>query len=377
MQFRDLKKQYQVLKQDMGAARTDPAASAAFIMGKPVKELEAELAAYVGVKHCVSCANGTDALTLALKTWGIGKGDAVFVPDFTFFSSAEVVSLEGATPVFVDVDKDTFNLDAADLEEKIGETVAKGELTPKVIITVDLFGLPADYPRIRKIADTYRLLILEDGAQGFGGEISGKKACGFGDISTTSFFPAKPLGCYGDGGAVFTDNDEWAALLDSYRVHGKGQFKYDNVRIGMNSRLDTLQAAVLKIKLKAFREYEVADINRAAARYTEKLQGKVKTPVVPEGYYSSWAQYTIRLDSKEQRDALQAVLKEQGIPTMVYYPTPMHDQTAYKNLKVPVGSCPVAEQLCHTVLSLPIHPYISEEDIDSVCEGILTFIAKK
>ena len=377
MQFRDLKKQYQVLKQDMDAALTDTAASAAFIMGKPVKELEAELAAYVGVKHCVSCANGTDALTLALKTWGIGKGDAVFVPDFTFFSSAEVVSLEGATPVFVDVDKDTFNLDAADLEEKIGETVAKGELTPKVIITVDLFGLPADYPRIRKIADTYRLLILEDGAQGFGGEISGKKACGFGDISTTSFFPAKPLGCYGDGGAVFTDNDEWAVLLDSYRVHGKGQFKYDNVRIGMNSRLDTLQAAVLKVKLKAFREYEVADINRAAARYTEKLQGKVKTPVVPEGYYSSWAQYTIRLDSKEQRDALQAVLKEQGIPTMVYYPTPMHDQTAYKNLKVPAGSCPVAEQLCHTVLSLPIHPYISEEDIDSVCEGILTFIAKK
>lgn len=377
MQFRDLKKQYQVLKQDMDAALTDTAASAAFIMGKPVKELEAELAAYVGVKHCVSCANGTDALTLALKTWGIGKGDAVFVPDFTFFSSAEVVSLEGATPVFVDVDKDTFNLDAADLEEKIGETVAKGELTPKVIITVDLFGLPADYPRIRKIADTYRLLILEDGAQGFGGEISGKRACGFGDISTTSFFPAKPLGCYGDGGAVFTDNDEWAALLDSYRVHGKGQFKYDNVRIGMNSRLDTLQAAVLKVKLKAFREYEVADINRAAARYTEKLQGKVKTPVVPEGYYSSWAQYTIRLDSKEQRDALQAVLKEQGIPTMVYYPTPMHDQTAYKNLKVPVGSCPVAEQLCHTVLSLPIHPYISEEDIDSVCEGILTFITKK
>ena len=377
MQFRDLKKQYQVLKQDMDAALTDTAASAAFIMGKPVKELEAELAAYVGVKHCVSCANGTDALTLALKTWGIGKGDAVFVPDFTFFSSAEVVSLEGAIPVFVDVDKDTFNLDAADLEEKIGETVAKGELTPKVIITVDLFGLPADYPRIRKIADTYRLLILEDGAQGFGGEISGKKACGFGDISTTSFFPAKPLGCYGDGGAVFTDNDEWAVLLDSYRVHGKGQFKYDNVRIGMNSRLDTLQAAVLKIKLKAFREYEVADINRAAARYTEKLQGKVKTPVVPEGYYSRWAQYTIRLDSKEQRDALQAVLKEQGIPTMVYYPTPMHDQTAYKNLKVPVGSCPVAEQLCHTVLSLPIHPYISEEDIDSVCEGILTFITKK
>lgn len=225
---------------------------------------------------------------LPSKRGGIGKGDAVFVPDFTFFSSAEVVSLEGATPVFVDVDKDTFNLDAADLEEKIGETVAKGELTPKVIITVDLFGLPADYPRIRKIADTYRLLILEDGAQGFGGEISGKKACGFGDISTTSFFPAKPLGCYGDGGAVFTDNDEWAALLDSYRVHGKGQFKYDNVRIGMNSRLDTLQAAVLKIKLKAFREYEVADINRQppdirkSCRVKSKLRSFPKA-IIPAG----------------------------------------------------------------------------------------------
>ena len=377
MQFRDLKKQYQVLKWDIDAAMVDVAASSAFIMGKPVKELENELAEYVGVKYCISCGNGTDALTLALKVWNIGAGDAVFVPDFTFFSSAEVISLEGATPVFVDVDRDTFNMDASDLERKIACTVEEGRLTPKVIVTVDLFGLPANYPAIRKIADAHRLFILEDGAQGFGGMIGNKRACSFGDISTTSFFPAKPLGCYGDGGAVFTDNDEWAVLLDSYRVHGKGQFKYDNVRIGMNSRLDTLQAAVLKIKLKAFREYEVADINRAAARYTEKMQGKVKTPVVPEGYYSSWAQYTIRLDSKEQRDALQAVLKEQGIPTMVYYPTPMHDQTAYKNLKVPVGSCPVAEQLCHTVLSLPLHPYISEEDIDSVCEGILTFIAKK
>lgn len=370
MQFRDLKKQYQVLKPEIDAAMIEVASSAAFIMGKPVKELEAELAGYVGVKHCVSCANGTDALTLALKVWGIGAGDAVFVPDFTFFSSAEVISLEGATPVFVDVDKDTFNIDPADLEQKIEITLAEGKLIPKVIITVDLFGLPANYPAIRKIADAHQLYILEDGAQGFGGAIDGRRACSFGDISTTSFFPAKPLGCYGDGGAVFTDNDEWAVLLDSFRVHGKGMFKYDNVRIGMNSRLDTLQAAILKIKFRAFSEYELTDINRAAARYTEQLQNRVKTPVIPEGYYSAWAQYTIQLGSKEERDALQARLKEQGIPTMVYYPTPMHGQTAYKALNASIHCCPVTQQLCDTVLSLPIHPYISEEDIDTVCKLI-------
>lgn len=370
MQFRDLKKQYQVLKPEIDAAMIEVASSAAFIMGKPVKELEAKLAEYVGVKYCVSCANGTDALTLALKVWGVGAGDAVFVPDFTFFSSAEIISLEGATPIFVDVDKNTFNMDPADLEQKIEITLAEGKLIPKVIITVDLFGLPANYPVIRKIADTYQLFILEDGAQGFGGMINGRRACSFGDISTTSFFPAKPLGCYGDGGAVFTDNDEWAALLDSYRVHGKGIFKYDNVRIGMNSRLDTLQAAILKIKFRAFSEYELADINWAAARYTEQLQDRVKTPVIPEDYYSSWAQYTIQLGSKEERDMLQARLKEQGIPTMVYYPTPLHGQTAYKALNAPALCCPVAQQLCDTALSLPIHPYISEEEIDAVCELI-------
>ena len=368
MQFRDLKKQYHVLKKEIDAAMIDVVESSAFIMGKRVKELEVELAEYAGVKHCISCANGTDALTLALKVWNIGKGDAVFVPDFTFFASAEVISLEGATPVFVDVDKDTFNMDPIDLEEKIKKITAEGKYTPKVIITVDLFGLPANYPEIRKIADKYQLYILEDGAQGFGGRIGDKRACSFGDISTTSFFPAKPLGCYGDGGAVFTDNDEWAALVDSYRVHGKGKEKYDNVRIGMNSRLDTLQAAILRIKFKAFWEYELTDINKAAAKYTEKLQGKVKTPVIPEGYYSSWAQYTIQLGSKEERDALQARLKEQGIPTMIYYPTPMHGQTAYKDLNIPAGYCPVTEQLCHTVLSLPLHPYISEEDIERVCD---------
>lgn len=375
MQFRDLKHQYQVLKQDIDRAVLDVMQSGAFIMGQPVKDLEAQLAEYVGVKHCISCANGTDALTLALKVWGIGPGDAVFVPDFTFFSSAEVVSLEGATPIFVDVDEETFNLSAIDLERAIQEVCTEGKLTPKVIVAVDLFGLPANYPDIRKIADRYNLLILEDGAQGFGGEIMGKKACCFGDIGTTSFFPAKPLGCYGDGGAVFTDNDEWAALVDSYRVHGKGTFKYDNVRIGMNSRLDTIQAAILQVKLKAFADYELAAVNKVANKYTELLKDVpcIKTPVVPIGFYSSWAQYTLRLDSREQRDALQTKLKDQGIPSMVYYPTPMHLQTAFKDILSSTSHLPTTTRLSETVLSLPMHPYMTDEDIRAVVDIVGNF----
>lgn len=374
MQFRDLVKQYNVLKPEIDKAMIDTAASGGYIMGKAVKELEASLAEYVGVKHCIACANGTDALTLALKAWGIGAGDAVFVPDFTFFASAEVVSLEGATPVFTDIDEDTFNIDVKSLEKAIEKTIKEGKLIPRVIITVDLFGLPADYYAIKKIADKYNLLILEDGAQGFGGKINGRMACSFGDISTTSFFPAKPLGCYGDGGAVFTNNDEWAKIMDSLRVHGKGSFKYDNVRIGLNSRLDTLQAAILQVKFDAFKKYEVEDINKAAALYTEKLKGIVKTPVIPEGYYSSWAQYTIQLKNREQRDGLQSYLKEQGIPSMVYYPTPMHGQTAYKDLNYPADSNPVTQRICGTVLSLPIHPYITREDIEKVCKFVISFV---
>ena len=372
MEFRDLKQQYSVLQKDIDKAISEVLSSGAFIMGPQVRELEQQLAEYVGVKHCLTCANGTDALTLALKAWGIGPGDAVFVPDFTFFSSAEVVSLEGATPVFVDVCEDSFNLDAADLERAIQQVLVEGRLTPKVIVAVDLFGLPADYPRIRVVADKYGLLILEDGAQGFGGSIEGKRACSFGDIATTSFFPAKPLGCYGDGGAVFTDNDEWAELIVSYRVHGKGSFKYDNVRIGLNSRLDTLQAAILQVKLKAFKDNELDAVNTASERYTSLLRGIVETPVIPNGFGSSWAQYTIRLKDKETRDNLQASLKASGIPAMVYYPKPMHLQTAFT--AIDARQCLTAASLCNRVLSLPMHPYLTEEDIKTVCYAVIETI---
>lgn len=374
MEFRDLKKQYQVLKEQVDKAMTDVAASSAYIMGKQVKELETSLAEYVGVKHCITCANGTDALTMALMAWNIGEGDAIFVPDFTFFASGEVVSYEGATPIFIDVNVDTFNIDSFKLEEGIKKILSEGRLVPKAIIPVDLFGLPANYPEIKQIADKYKLLILEDGAQGFGGSIKGKKACSFGDISTTSFFPAKPLGCYGDGGAIFTDNDEWAELINSFKVHGKGSFKYDNVRIGMNSRLDTIQAAILQTKFHAFKEYELDKVNEASKLYSEKLKELVKTPTIPDNYYSSWAQYTIILRSREQRDGLQSYLKENGIPSIVYYPKPMHMQTAYNDLGYGIGHFPVTEMLCNCVLSLPMHPYINEDDIDMVCDKIRDYL---
>lgn len=375
MQFRDLKTQYQALKADIDKAMIEVATNCNFINGQQVKDLEKELAEYVGVKHCVTCANGTDALSLAMMAWGIGEGDAVFVPDFTFFSSGEIVSHAGATPIFVDVDKDTFNVDAASLEAEIEKVIAEGKLTPKVIVAVDLFGLPADFNAVRAIADKYGLKVLEDGAQGFGGQIGDKMACSFGDISTTSFFPAKPLGCYGDGGAVFTNDDEIAALLESIRVHGKGKEKYDNVRIGLNSRLDTIQAAILSIKLKAFAEYEMTDINAAADKYTEKLQGLVKTPVVPEGYTSSWAQYTIQLADKETRDGLQAALKAQGIPSMIYYPKPMHTQEAFAGQQFDEAVFTNTNELVNTVLALPMHPYLTDEDIDTVVTAIKAYLA--
>lgn len=373
MQFRDLQKQYKILKSNIDYAIQQVLDAGNFISGSQVTELESQLASYAGVKHCVTCANGTDALSLALMAWNIGEGDAVFVPDFTFFASGETPAYEGAMPVFVDVEEDTFNISAESLEQAILQVKEEGKLVPKVIITVDLFGQPADYPAIRKIADKYHLLILEDGAQGFGGKIGEQMACSFGDISTTSFFPAKPLGCYGDGGAVFTDNDDWAALLRSYRIHGKGSDKYDNVRIGINSRLDTLQAAILQVKLKAFREYELRDVNYAAERYSCQLADYVKVPFIKEGFYSSWAQYSILLDSEEQRNGLQAYLKERGIPSMIYYPKPMSRQTAFEEMDCVKTDLSVTEQLCRRILALPIHPYMEAEEQDMVINCIKDF----
>lgn len=376
MQFRDLKTQYAVLKDEMDKAILEVVASSAYVMGPKIKEMETAFAEYVGVKHCVACNSGTDALLLALKAWDVKPGDAVFVPSFTFFASAEVIAMQGATPVFVDVDKDTFNIDVTDLERKIEQTLKAGKLMPRVVIAVDLFGLPADFAAIRKVADKYGLYVLEDGAQGFGGRIGDRKACTFGDISTTSFFPAKPVGCYGDGGAVFTDNDEWAELMESYHIHGKGSDRYDNIRIGMNSRMDSIQAAILIVKLKAFAEHELVDVNKVAARYTELLHDVVKTPIVPQGFYSSWAQYTLQLESKEQRAGLQAALKALDIPTAIYYPIPMHRQTAFNYLNPDDNRCPVSDQLADTVVSLPIHPYLSNADQDMICDAVRSFLKK-
>lgn len=376
MNFRDLQKQYEVLKPDIDKAINDVLSSARYISGPQVRELEEKLAEYVGVKHCITCANGTDAITLALMAWNIKDGDAVFVPDFTFFSSGECPAFAGATPIFVDVDERTFNIDADKLEEAVLRVLEEGELQPKVVVAVDLFGLPADYDKIRNVCEKYNLFLMEDGAQGFGGSINGKMACSFGDISTTSFFPAKPLGCYGDGGAVFTDNDEWAALIRSYAVHGKnGSDKYDNCRIGMNSRLDTIQAAILIPKLKAFADYELDKVNEAAKLYSEKLADSgLVLPLVPQGYVSSWAQYTVQLNDGIDRDKLIAHLKENGIPSMVYYARPMHKQGAFEGTRSAVAACDVTENLCKTVLSLPMHPYLVAEDIDKVCNCILEFL---
>ena len=374
MEFRDLKAQYSKYKTEIDSAIQEVLNNANFIGGKEVNTLEQRLADYVGVKHCITCANGTEAMTLIMMAWDIKEGDAVFVPDFTFFSTGEVVSFRGATPVFVDVDRDTFNIDTVKLENAIKKVLDEGGLTPKAIIPVDLFGLPADYNEIERIAKEYDLKVLEDGAQGFGGSINGKKACSFGDVATTSFFPAKPLGCYGDGGAIFTNDDKLAELLNSLKVHGKGDNKYDNVRVGVNSRLDSILAAVLNVKLNAFIKHELDDVNRVYDIYTEKLKGIVETPVIPNGYVSSFAQYTIKLKNKEGRDGLQAKLKAEGIPSMIYYVKPMHKQDAFSELSFNDSDFEVTNKLCDTVLSLPMHPYLREEDIEAVCDVIAGYI---
>ena len=373
MEFRDLKRQYEKNRDSINISIQNVIDSASFIHGKEVVSLEKMLAEYVGVKHCITCANGTDALQLALMAWGVRDGDAVFVPDFTFFSSGEAVSAVGATPIFVDVNKDTFNMDPLELEHQIELVRSEKTLTPRVVIAVDLFGLPADYPAIRRICDRYDLKLLEDGAQGFGGAIGPKRACSFGDISTTSFFPAKPLGCYGDGGALFTDDDSWAELIRSLCVHGKGINKYDNVRIGMNSRLDTIQAAVLIAKFPVFINEELKLVQKLAQMYEKWLKEYVITPKVSDGFYSSWAQYTIRLHDCKERDGLQLYLTSKKVPSMIYYQKPMHKQIAFSECKCSDLHYKNSSDLSDTVLSLPFYPDMTEEEAESVVQIIVDF----
>lgn len=369
MEFRDLKKQYELHKREIDLSIQKVLATTHFISGQQVTELEEKLAAYVSKKYCIACANGTDALQLALMAWEIGAGDAVFVPDFTFFSSGEVVPLVGATPIFVDVDADTYNIDCDSLEKAICYVLENTDLVPKVIIAVDLFGQPADFDRIRQIARKYNLLILEDAAQGFGSMSGEARACSFGDISTTSFFPAKPLGCYGDGGAVFTDNEEWAGKIKSLHVHGKGSDKYDNIRIGLNSRLDTLQAAILLEKMKFF-DQEIEMCNQVADIYTELLGNIVKTPVICDGMKSSWAQYTIQLKNQEERSRVMEGLKQEGIPSAVYYKKPMHCQQAFTAKLVEAVPCNNTEAICQRCLSLPMHPYLERHASMMICDSV-------
>ena len=362
MQFIDLAAQYQYLKAKIDTRIQRVLDHGQYIMGPEVGELEEQLANYVGVKHAITCANGTDALTLAMMVLDVKQGDAVFCPTFTFFATAETIAFQHATPILVDSDAATFNLCPVDLERRIIKVIGEGKLKPKAIVAVDLFGLPADYPAIVAIAKKYGLKIIEDAAQGFGGEIDGQRAGSFGDIATTSFFPAKPLGCYGDGGAIFTNNDDYAALLRSYRVHGKGSDKYDNVRIGMNSRLDTIQAAILLEKLAAFPD-ELRQRNRAAKNYETALSGRYQTPVTPDGYLSSWAQYTL---VDENRDAIMADYKTKGVPTVIYYGTCMHQQTAFKDLEYSDTEFPVASRLARQVFSLPMHGYLEVDQLTAL-----------
>jgi len=338
-----------------------------FILGPEVRVFEAELAAYCGAKHVITCASGTDALVLALRARGIGPGDAVLCPSFTFCATAEVAALIGATPVFVDVDAATFNIDANGIAAAVATAKSAG-LTPKAVIPVDLFGLPADHAAVSAAAKAANLFVLDDAAQAFGASYHGRKLGIFGHATATSFFPAKPLGCYGDGGAVMTDDDGLAEAIKSLRVHGQGSDKYDNVRIGLASRLDTVQAAILSEKLKIFPD-EIASRDRVARRYAEGLADVATTPVVPAGLTSVWAQYTLRLPAG-RRDGLAAALKAEGIPTAIYYPIPLHRQQAYKHFPVGKAGVAVSDRLAAEVISLPMHAYLDAPTQDRIIGAV-------
>ena len=366
--FIDLAAQRARLGQAIDAAMARVLGHCQFINGPEVTELEADLAAFSGAGHVVTCASGTDALLMVLMAKGLGRGDAVLCPSFTFSATGEVVALTGATPVFIDVDETTFNIDPASLKRGIA-TARKLSLKPRVVIPVDLFGQAADHDAVTAIAETEGLFVLDDAAQGFGASYKGRRLGTLGHATATSFFPAKPLGCFGDGGAIFTDDAGLAETLRSIRVHGQGADKYDNVRLGLTARLDTMQAAILIEKLKIFQD-EIAARNRVAERYSRALGNIVTVPRLASGCTSVWAQYTIRLPKGVDRDGFAAALKAQGVPTAIYYPKSMHQQTAYRNFPVAEGGLPVSERLSADVVSLPMHAYLDEATQDRVISAV-------
>ena len=385
MEFIDLAYQQKLIREKIGKRIDAVLDHGQYIMGPEVAALEKELSRYVGAKHAISCASGTDALLMALMARGIGPGDAVLTTPFTFIATAEVISLLGATPVYVDIDRNTYNIDPDQVERCLAalrgrdagmhplpRLAGQTGLTPKAIIAVDLFGLPADYGRLGEIAQRNGLFLIEDAAQSFGAEVNGRKACAFGDIACTSFFPAKPLGCYGDGGMCFCSDDGLAETMRSIRLHGKGSHKYENIRIGINGRLDTLQAAILLAKFSLFEE-EVRLRQSVAGRYSELLRSSqaLVTPEVPAGYQSVWAQYSLLARDEAHRDTIMKGLQGKGIPTVIYYPRPLHLQRAFSFLGNREGDFPVSEDCARRIFSLPMHPYLTEGDQDRIATALL------
>ncbi len=368
MRFVDLHRQRDVIRGSLDSRMNAVIERGDFVLGKDVAELETALAEFVGVKHCIGVANGTDALQLCLRALGVGPGDGVFVPSFTFVATAECVSQVGAVPLFVDVDASSFNMDAGALERAIARASKDTDLCLRAVIVVDLFGLAADYAELEAIAGRHNLDVVEDGAQALGARLGERRACSFGALATTSFFPAKPLGCYGDGGAVFTDRDDLADLVRSLHVHGQGADKYDNARVGLNSRLDTLQAAVLLAKLEVF-EQELARRDEIAAFYSDHLADGYVTPEIPRGSFSAWAQYTLQVD-RGRRDSVCQQLADGGIPTAVYYSTPLHRQPVYRDAAGLPADCPVTEELSDKVFSIPVHPYLTDAECEQVVSAL-------
>ncbi len=381
MQFIDLKSQYVLLKESIDSNIRNVLEHGQYIMGPEVFELEKNLAEYVSTKHCVSCSSGTDALVMALLAYGVGEGDVVVTTPFTFIATAEAIKFVGAEPLFVDIDMDTFNLSPTTLERTLDE-IANGKLgihsgvcsqvsDIKAIISVDLFGLPADAAAINRIAKKYNLTVIEDAAQGFGGAINSVKSGGLSDIGCTSFFPAKPLGGYGDGGAIFTNSDEVADALKSIRVHGQGSDKYQNVRLGLTGRLDTIQAAVLLEKLRIF-DGELVKRQNVAESYTQRLStlAGIETPRIPDGYVSAWAQYTLMATDEEHRNKIMSYLKEKGIPAAIYYPIPLNEQKVFSGLGYGASDFQVSSRASRRVFSLPMHPYLKEQEIEEICKFI-------